>query len=535
MNTLRIYRFLIMPSKSLLEIFATFFSISKEERKIKNFFNDKKFRFNKDLNSPIIYVDAIQTPNTLIALSYFLPEYYKKHKARAVAYRHINKKPYNSITNNIRHKFSVLRKIGVEKIEIIAHVSQITDEVKILYSQIRTKKDLESFKYHGIYIGDLIYDSYLNEMRLPTINLLDPNLLRIFTRCIEMVKFWEAKIQVEKILAICVNHTVYFSGIPLRVAIFSGVEVFQVTTESIYRMNTEKYLAHHDYFDYPEEFANFSEEFQFSAREKARQKLEMRLSGQLTSDLFYMQKSSFAKVNDKSTRVLKYTNKRKILIATHDFYDSPHCYGNSFYPDFLEWLNALGDIAKQTDYEWYIKNHPSLRGNGLEIIKEFSSRFPNVTLIEPTISHHQLIEEGISVVTTVYGSIALEYGYLGLQVVNACPTNPHCRYNFSSTPKNAEEYLETIRNLDKSKFSVDRNEVLEFYYMHFLNYPQNWVFKNYDYYLSSTQGEGRKSLLMAFTHYLECNNTRSHSLINESIAKFLEGQSYRLKLLESVN
>jgi hypothetical protein len=248
-----------------------------------------------------------------------------------------------------------------------------------------------------------------------------------------------------------------------------------------------------------------------------------------------MQKSSFAKVNDKSTRVLKNTNKRKILIATHDFYDSPHCYGNFFYPDFLEWLNALGEIAKQTDYEWYIKNHPSLRGNGLEIIKEFSSRFPNITLIEPTISHHQLIEEGISVVTTVYGSIALEYGYLGLQVVNACPTNPHCRYNFSSTPKNAEEYLETIRNLDKSKFSVDRNEVLEFYYMHFLNYPQNWVFKNYDYYLSSTKGEGRKSLLTAFTHYLECNNTWSHSLINESIAKFLEGQSYRLKFLESVN
>jgi hypothetical protein len=77
--------------------------------------------------------------------------------------------------------------------------------------------------------------------------------------------------------------------------------------------------------------------------------------------------------------------------------------------------------------------------------------------------------------------------------------------------------------------------MLEFYYMHFLNYPQNWVFKNYDYYLSSTQGEGRKSLLMTFNHYLECDNTWPHSLIKESIAKFLEGQSYRLKLLESVN
>lgn len=524
-----------MRSNLLFEISVTFFSITEEERKIKNFFMNKKFEIQKDLSSPIIYIDAIQTPNTLIALSYFLPEFYKKHKAQAIAFRHINKKPYNSMTNSIRHKFSVLRKIGVKDLEILAHVSPITDEVKMLFSRIETKKDLENFKYHDIYIGDLIYDSYLNEMRLPTVNLLDPNLLRIFARCLEMVRFWERKIQVEKILAICVNHTVYFSGILARVAIFNDIEVFQVTTESIYRMNKRHYLAHQDYFDYPEEFANFPEEFQLSARERARQKLEERLSGQLNSDLFYMPKSAFAKATDKSSRILKDTNKKKVLIATHDFYDSPHCYGNSIYTDFIEWLNALGDVSKQTDYEWYLKNHPFIRGNGLEVINQFLSRFPNITLIDPSTSHHQLIEEGISVVTTVFGSIALEYGYLGLQVVNACPTNPHFRYNFSTTPKNEEEYLETIRNLDKSEFSVNLNKVLEFYYMHFLNYPQNWVFQDYDHYLSSTFGEGRKSLLKTYNHYLESNNIRSNSIINKSIAKFLEGQTYRLKILESVN
>ena len=514
----------------ILEAVTTFFSATREERRIKRFFSQEPHSFESNAKNQVIYVDAIQTPNTLIGLSYFLPALYKEHEGRIVAYRHISKKPYNSITNKIRHNFSVLKSLGVKEIEIFKHNSSITEEVQFAFSQIKSKKDLENYTYHDIYIGDLIYDSYMNEMTSPSVDLLDPNLTRIFARCLEMVRYWEEKIKTEKVLAVCVNHAVYSSGIPARVAIHHGIEVFQVTTESVYRMSANHLLAHQDYFYYPDEFAKFSEEFKSKARAKSREKLERRLSGELTSDLFYMPKSAFSKSSSQKKPQLRPSKKKKILIATHDFYDSPHCYGNSLFTDFLEWLEALGEISKESNLEWYVKNHPYMRGKGMEVISDFLKRYPNISLVDSDTSHHQLIDEGISFVTTVFGSVALEYSYLGFPVVNACPTNPHFRYGFSLTPKLVSEYKEMIQNLEKRSFTPNRDEILEFYYMHFLHFPQNWVFEDYSYYLESTSGEGRRALLKTYQHYLDSDNVKAESLIFQSIKLFLTSKSYRLRI-----
>lgn len=521
-----------MKIETLIEAASTFFSATKVERRIKKLFSENSPKLSTDEDNLVIYVDAIQTPNTLIGLKYFLPELIKCHPGRVIAYRHVNRKLHNNLSNKFRHNFSVLKRLGVKKIEVFRHESSISDEVRKAFSHIKTKSDLENFRFNDIYVGDLIYDSYMNEMAAPTVDLSDPNLLRIFARCLEMVRFWEEKVKNEKIAAVCVNHTVYSSGIPARVAIYNGIEVFQVTTESIYRMNKNHLLAHQDYFYYPEEFAKFSDEFKVYAREKSRVKLEKRLSGEQTSDLFYMPKSAFAKAPSETNRALRVSEKKKILIATHDFYDSPHCYGNFLYTDFLEWLEALGEISKKSNLEWYIKNHPYMRGKGTEVISEFLKRFPNINLVDSGTSHHQLIDEGISFVTTVFGSVALEYAYLGFPVVNASPYNPHFRYQFSLTPKLVSEYIDTIETLEDKYFSVDRDEILEFYYMHFLHIPQNWVFKDYDYYLASTSGEGRKALLKSYEHYLGTDNIRSESRIAENLRVFLNNEDYRLKISE---
>ena len=514
----------------ILEAVTTFFSNTTEERRIKKIFSQELHNFDANEKNQVIYVDAIQTPNTLIGLSYFLPVLQKTHTGRIVAYRHINSKPYNFITNKIRHKFSVLKSLGVKKIVIFTHGSSITEEDRFTFSQIKNKKDLENYTYHDIYIGDLVYDAYLNEMTAPSVDLLDPNLVRIFARCLEMVRYWEEKIQKEIISAVCVNHAVYSSGIPARVAIRHGIEVFQVTTESVYRLSANHLLAHQDYFHYPEEFAKFSEEFKSKARAKSIEKLERRLSGELTSDLFYMPKSAFAKSPIRKKSQLSSSKKKKILIATHDFYDSPHCLGNSLFTDFLEWLEALGEISKESNLEWYIKNHPYVRGKGMEVISDFLKRYPNICLVDSDTSHHQLIDEGISFVTTVFGSVALEYSYLGFPVVNACPTNPHFRYGFSLTPKLVSEYKEIIQTLENKSFSPNRDEILEFYYMHFLHFPQNWVFEDYDYYLESTSGEGRKALLKSYKHYLDSDNARPESLMIQDIELFLTSKEYRLRI-----
>ena len=54
-----------------------------------------------------------------------------------------------------------------------------------------------------------------------------------------------------------------------------------------------------------------------------------------------------------------------------------------------------------------------------------------IILIPDTTSHHQLIEEGINTVITVYGSIGIEYAIKNITVVNASLNNPHISYNFN--------------------------------------------------------------------------------------------------------
>ena len=45
--------------------------------------------------------------------------------------------------------------------------------------------------------------------------------------------------------------------------------------------------------------------------------------------------------------------------------DAVHVYGNLIFPDFYEWMVYLGEFSKKTEYEWYIKNHPSGKGRVL--------------------------------------------------------------------------------------------------------------------------------------------------------------------------
>ena len=43
------------------------------------------------------------------------------------------------------------------------------------FKKIKTKKNLVDYKYHGLKIGELIYDSYIRTTLEPTVNLIDVN------------------------------------------------------------------------------------------------------------------------------------------------------------------------------------------------------------------------------------------------------------------------------------------------------------------------------------------------------------------------
>ena len=60
------------------------------------------------------------------------------------------------------------------------------------------------------------------------------------------------------------------------------------------------------------------------------------------------------------------------------------------------------------DYEWYLKTHADYEPGTLEILNDFCNSYPNFSIIDPSTSWHQLMDEGIRTVLTCYGSVGRE-------------------------------------------------------------------------------------------------------------------------------
>ena len=119
---------------------------------------------------------------------------------------------------------------------------------------------------------------------------------------------------------------------------------------------------------------------------------------------------------------------------------------------------------------------------GETTVRNFVAKNPKFTLLSKETSHFEIINAGIDVVLTVFGTVAMEYSYLGIPVINASCNNPHVAFNFSFTPKDREEYEETLIDLKtfKNKFVIDRNQVEQYYFMAHLHKMKSWTVKDYN-------------------------------------------------------
>ena len=149
-----------------------------------------------------------------------------------------------------------------------------------------------------------------------------------------------------------------------------------------------------------------------------------------------------------------------------------------------EWIQFLAKTSKENlNYDWYLKTHPKM-GDKWEWYQEFTRRYiseiikdSNIKTLHPNTSHNQIIESGIDFILTIFGTAAHEYAYKNIKVINGGDTNPHFSYKFNKHVSNYEEYLDTISNLDKLNFTIDKKKVLEFYYIHYIYCDKNWFFR----------------------------------------------------------
>ena len=427
-------------------------------------------------------------------------------------------------------EFGVYQSFGVTEIFASSpspsqkkRAADLFEEVK---NNLHKKLDIEALIVNGVWIGDLIYDSYLKKFNQPTIDLKSPRFLKFLRASLELFFFWEDYFAQNDVRAVNVSHCVYNLAMPLRIAVQRGVMAFQVNASHLYRLSLNNLFAYNDFFYFRERFAELPAELQKAGLVEARRRIERRFEGEVGVDMAYSTKSAYGSARHHC--LLKKSSRKKILIATHCFFDSPHSYGNNLFPDFYEWLDFLGKTSEETDYDWYIKTHPDYLPGTMEIIKSFVERYPKFTLLPSGASHHQIIAEGINLGLTVYGTIAFEYAALGIPVINASQNNPHIAYDFNLHAKDVEDYRRMLIGLDQMELKIDREQVYQYYFMRYIYNTQDLFLNSYDATICKLGGYDQQFTPAIYREWLEEWNPQKHESIISALRAFVLSEDFRM-------
>jgi len=435
-------------------------------------------------------------------------------------------KAHSCLSEYLRTRNSIYRSFGCKKHLIIS--GQTTNHWRNKYSsEIRTPEQLEKFTVDGIRIGDLIYDTYLRRTKQASIDLNSNDFEEVFDECISYLINFNQLFEKYQVKAVSVSHCVYHFAIPLRIAISRGVDAFQITGESLYRMNEVDTHAYTSFKYFKAIFPTLYDEY-IQKEVEIENELVARFSGNISKHMPYSTKSAFEKTLETKDDILGKNNKLKILVAIHDFYDSPHSYGDNFYPDFHIWLRKLGEISEKTDYDWYVKTHRDPLADASQVLESFCLDFPKFTILNRDLDHRTLIAQGIDFALTVYGTIAMEYPYFGIPVINASRNNPHVSFNFSHTPESREDYERVLLNLQNFTMEIDMNEIHQYYFMAHVYPLRSIVFRDHDRFIAQVGGYSKAIGLEAVKFWLDNPEERIPSKeLDLALRNFVYSQDFQ--------
>lgn len=480
-----------------------------------------------------IIVEVNNIASSIISLSYFLNVLAGKVDATITVYfpRYVKSKL------DVRKKVKLFRSFNANKViynTYVANEGEAERLGKSIIASVKNKRDVENIEIDSIRIGDLVYDTHLAKHRLVTIDLTSPELYEDLLEGIRIYLFWQNYFKTRDVKSVIVSHVSYNgNGILARLAVGCGVDCYLVNATHMYKLNKKKIRAYQDDLEYPKWFNRFSAKEKKEAIEKGKNVLGKRFSGVVDAGMRYAVKSAYQKTG--SERILKNSGKLKVLIATHEFYDSPHSREGMLFPDYYEWLVFLSEMSRATPYDWYVKAHPGSNEDNIEKLIRFVDKYSSLTFIPKDVSQKQIIDDGIDVGLTMYGTIGYEYAAFKIPVVFACTNNPCRSYDFCIHPSNLEDYETIIQNLEKLCCNIDVNSVYEYYYMNFIDGDVSWLYIDYDQFLKDIKGYRNQILPVAYDYFLKEFDYDRHDAIIGKASRFIDSRCYSLQEMRYIN
>ena len=473
-------------------------------------------------NDQFILYEYYPSWASIIANVYLLLGLKKKHNSKIILYLPIKPSKlklifYKFIFNNKLSYFKILNSFCENKLIIPDYKNNNKKKILSKLKQFRNKKDVLEFKYENVYVGDLLYDSYLKEYKTYT---LDPFSIEFRNYCLEfcnLLEFWFDLFRKKKIKAVVASHPVYENAIPLRISwYFKNKDSFTSAFMFTYRHSEKKRGFE---YDLRKRFKNLTKSEKKKGIILAKKELIKKFKGQNTIDTTYGERIPITQKIRKKDKTISSNN---ILIAAHSFSDAPHVFGKFVFEDHYEWLKFLAEQSKNSKYKWYIKIHPYFYDDEIVYMRKIFKNYSHVSILSKDTTNQELINTGIKFVLSVYGSVVYEYAYFGIPSILASKNHPYENYNFLKDAGNKNEYKKLISNLDNLKFSYSKKEVYENYYIRY--FKINKLLKNYPKVVDKMGSNFQTSLIYKF--WLQEFNLKKHKKLISTYQKYIDSNKY---------
>ena len=477
----------------------------KKNNLISNFkrLNKKIFKNDNRKDNGIILVEFNAFQGLHTNLSY-LSNYFSNYFSAKI-FAHYN---YSLVSSPLNHSFlnkvkrtlgiflnlktySIYKSFNVEKFIYPNVSSQIKDKAEFKYKEIKKniieKEDILNIEIDNIKLGTLIYDGYKIYNKEPYIELDSEKFYLFLKDFIKLFYFWYDFFKNKNVKCIVGCHAVYAYGIPMRIATSFDIPTFAVEDGLVFSLTKKNLYPNAEFKYYKKIFSQFTENQKLKARKLALKILQHRFDGKVGVDIkeSRISVSSFVNEFNENDKIFRNNNKLNVVIFTHEINDAANANGKGLYPDYYEWLKETIKLSRETDYNWYIKDHPKYYGKFIlgqkmtaATTKELIKINPKITYLPSSTSHHQIINEKVDFVMTVNSDITYEYAYHNIPVLTGSKNCPTYDYDFNIHSSSKKEFENKVKNLKNIKIDIDRNQVLEFYFMASI-YRSHDMFTNY--------------------------------------------------------
>jgi hypothetical protein len=350
-----------------------------------------------------------------------------------------------------------------------------SDDTEALFIEIKgaikSKEDILSIKIGGLYIGDLINDTYLRMANKPYVDITDPFLYHLILQAIYIYDGFKRLFEKYEILAIVNSYTAYIHfGINVRMALQRGVEVYTVGSyNNLVHKVQPTYASHHNnHFAFKLLFDKLTDKHEKLSITKAI--FEKRFTGEIDPATSYMKESAFN--NEFNIAIPEIDWDKTVIVLAHCFFDSPHIYRDLLFVDFYDWIIfTLDRLSIIQDLRVVVKPHPNgVKGNE-EMFEELKEKYlnTNILFIDKSTSNLQLFEARPKAIITAYGTAASEFAYHDIPVL-CIYDNPFTAFNFAKVAYSKDEYAGLLLNIKTLFVNIDRQEILVYYYMQHIYY-----------------------------------------------------------------